>query len=244
MKKEVWIGKKGFRYWYYRFRDSEYFSLTLIGFTIIVCVVLVLFVIIPQVNNWFSVRDEVIATRQRIRILQDNNTFLKNMDKNRLSEEVQTATTALPIEKDFSAILSVISDSALVSGVSMNDYSFSVGTVDGKAVKQQKQTGMDSMRVTVVLSGTIRNVRRFISEVEKSLPIAEVVALDGTDQSVAVTVQFYHKGLPTVKIDEDKPLSSLPAEKLGILQKLQTMKKPQPIILQSTDASGGALPLF
>ncbi len=244
MKKEVWIGKKGFRYWYYRFRDSEYYSFTLIGITVFVCVMLISFVIIPQIGSWFSIREEVIATRQRIRVLKDNIAFMNNLDRNRLTAEVETATTALPLEKDFNNILSVISDAAMTSGVSMNDFSFNVGAVEGKTKNDQKKSGLNSMRVTVVLSGPVQNVRKFISQVEKSLPLSEVVALDGTDQSVAVTVQFYQKGFPAVKIDDEQPLSTLPAEKLGILQKLQSMKKPMPVLLRNTNASESAMPLF
>lgn len=244
MKKEVWIGKKGFRYWYYKFRDSEYYSFTLIGGTVLVCVLLIFLVIVPEVSSWFSIRDEVVATRERIRVLKDNLAFVNTMDRNKLSSEIDTATTALPLEKDFDSILAVISDAAISSGVAMNDFSFTVGAVDGKAKKDTKSSGLETMRVTVVLSGSVQNVRKFISQVEKSLPLAEIVAIDGTDQSVALTVQFYQKGFPPIKVNDDQPLSTLPAEKLGILQKLQTMKKPMPVMLPSTNASGGAMPLF
>lgn len=63
-----WIGKKGFRYWYYRFRDSQYYALSIAGITILVCTLLVFNVIIPEIANWFSIRQEVIATQAKIDI--------------------------------------------------------------------------------------------------------------------------------------------------------------------------------
>src|SRR6266851_199854 len=129
MKSDVWIGKKGFRYWYYRFRDSEYYSLTAIGFTVLICIVLLFNIIIPELSQWFSIRNEVIAARAQIATLQQNITFINTLDKNRLNSQLQTASHALPPEKNFGFMLNAISNAAVTSGVSLNDYAFQVGNI-------------------------------------------------------------------------------------------------------------------
>src|ERR1700722_7297240 len=105
MSKEVWIGKKGFRYWYYKFRDSDFYPLTTVGLTIIVCFMLLIYWIIPELNNWFSIRNEVIAARSRIAVLQQNINFMNNLDKTTLNQQLQVSTQALPADKDFGDIL-------------------------------------------------------------------------------------------------------------------------------------------
>src|SRR5258708_1652220 len=130
MKNDGWIGKKGFRYWYYRFRDSEYYSLVVIGVTILICLILLFNVIIPEVTQWFSIRDEVIATRQKIAVLQQNINLMNNLDKNKLNGQLQTASDALPPEKNFGFMLNAISSAASLSNVSLNDFAFQVGNLD------------------------------------------------------------------------------------------------------------------
>ena len=90
MNNDTWIGKKGFRYFYYKFRDSEYYGLAIIGVTLLVCAVLLFNIIIPEVTQWFSIRDEVIATREQIATLQQNINFINNLDKNALNSQLQT----------------------------------------------------------------------------------------------------------------------------------------------------------
>lgn len=245
MSKEVWIGKKGFRYWYYRLRDSEYYSLILIGFTVLICLMLIFGIIMPQLTNWFSIRQETIATRERIAVLQNNINYLNNLDRNKVAANVDTVTSALPIEKDFSAMLAVVSDAAISSNVAMNDFTFQVGAVTGSKVAQnQPKNALSSVRLTLVVVGSMENVKRFINKVESSVPVAEVVNIDGTDQAVAISIQFYQKDFPDIKVNDDKQLEDLPAEKLAILQKLQSMKKPLPVDFGSSSASGGGIPLF
>src|SRR5580698_4987528 len=127
MKKSLWIGKKGFRYWYYNFRDSEYYSISLIGLVIIVSIYLLFNVIIPETSQWFSIRREVVATRQNIAVLQQNINYMNNLNKNVLNSQLQTVSTALPPEKNFTSMLNAITGAAATSGVSLNDYSFAVG---------------------------------------------------------------------------------------------------------------------
>ncbi len=242
---EVWIGKKGIRYWYYRFRDSQYYSFFLIGITIFVCFILIFGVIIPQVSEWFSIRDETLAARKRIALLQNNMTFLSNLDQNKVNTDMTTTTNALPVEKDVTMALASVSNAAITSGVSLNDYTFQVGTIGN--TKQAKKTGkkeVSMITMTIVLTGPIDGVRKFIAAIENSLPLATVIHLDGSDQSTALTIWFYQKDFPNIKVSEEQELTSLPAEKLAILHRLQSFKKPIPIDLGAVAASGGALPLF
>ena len=115
MSSDTWVGKKGFRYWYYRFRDSEYYGLAIVGFTVLICAILIFRIIIPEVSQWFSIRDEVIATQQQIATLQQNINFINNLDKNTLDSQLQTVSHALPPDKNFSYELIALSNAAASS---------------------------------------------------------------------------------------------------------------------------------
>lgn len=247
MKTETWIGKKGARYWYYKYRDSEYLSVAMIVGTVIACLFLIFTVIIPQVTNWFSIRDEIVATRAKITVLQDNINFMNNLDKGMLNSQLSTATNALPPEKDFGSMLDVLSEASVTSGVSLNDFSFQVGNVASSsgAITDTQRKGLASIKITVVAVGTVDRVRRFIQTLEKTVPVSELVNIDGSGQTISLSIQFYQKSLPDLQIQPDQPLSPLSAEKVNLLQQLATWKKSQPFqMVDETNASASAVPLF
>src|SRR5260221_13293993 len=169
MSKETWIGNKGFWYWYYKFRDSEFYSLTLAGITIIVCIVLLIYWVVPELNNWFSIRNEVITTEERISILQKNISLINSLDKSTLDQQLQVATGALPSGKDFGAMLDAISNASINSGVSLSNYSFQVGNLSSSQASSNQvggaanaiPSGMFSTAVTVIVNGDIDQIRKF-----------------------------------------------------------------------------------
>src|SRR5579872_1278457 len=136
MNSDTWIGKKGFRYYYYRFRDSEYYGLAIIAFTLLVSVILLFSIIIPEVTQWFSIRNEVVAAREQIATLQQNVSFVNNLNKNALNSQLLTVSHALPPEKNFGDILSTISNTAAVSNVSLSNYAFQVGNISSTKSKE------------------------------------------------------------------------------------------------------------
>ena len=229
MKEEAWIGKKGARYWYYRYRDSEYYSLVIIGLTIVVGLFLLFGIIIPQLNEWFSIRKQVVEANQRIEVLQANINFTNNLDRARLANQLTIASTALPSEKNFGNMLNVLSSAAIKANVSLSDYSFQVGDVasSSAALSTVKVPGLSYNAITVVVVGPLSSVERFIGALEESSPLSEVVAIDGSAQNISVTVQFYQKPYPTISIPDTQRLTTLPGEKLQLLQKLSGWSLPE-----------------
>jgi hypothetical protein len=242
-----WIGKKGFRYWYYRYRDSQYYALSIVAVTIIVCSVLIFNVIIPEVSNWISIRQEVIATQAKIDMLQNNIGFMNNLDKTTLNRQFDTAASALPPQKDFASMLNVISSAAFASNVSLNDYTFEVGSIASASgqLTDVRYKGVAVIRIVLVVNGSLDSIRRFIGAIHTSVPIAEVTNIDGNGQNVSISVQFYQKPLPNVDVSGSQQLEQVSAEKLAVLQKLETWKQnSQGNSVPSAPASSSAVPLF
>lgn len=224
MNNDTWIGKKGFRYWYYRFRDSEYYGLAIIGVTLLVCIILLFNIIIPEVTQWFSIRDEVIATRDRIATLQQNINFITNLDKNTLDSQLNTVSHALPPEKNFSFMLNALSNAAANSGVSLSDYAFQVGNIastkKGQTGSGELQNGVSTIEITVIVNGNLDGIKHFITSLENNLPISEVSSVNGTGDNVSVRLKFYQRPFNNVSFSADTPLASLPSKKVELLQNL------------------------
>src|ERR1700722_17670353 len=229
MKNEIWIGKKGFRYWYYHFRDSEFYSYTLTGLAFVVCAILLIDWIIPELNNWFSIRDEVTATQARVDILQRNIAFMNNLNENTLDQQLQVVTQSLPEDKNFQTILNAISTASIISGVSLNQYSFQVGDVSSSSITPQPvvpvvanttANGLPSIAVTVTVNGTIDKVRKFILALEDGFPLAEVTGVNGNGQSVGITVQCYQKPFPKSILSLETPIAPLSSGETSLIEKL------------------------
>src|SRR6266700_1937627 len=112
MKTQVWLGQKSVRFWYFRYKDSAYYHLSIIGVIALVSFFLIIKLILPQVQSWFSIRDEVIATNDKLTVLRNNINLVNNLDRNLLTSQVETSSTALPAQQDFAHILSALSHAA------------------------------------------------------------------------------------------------------------------------------------
>src|SRR3989344_9386493 len=120
MSKRVFFGQSDLRFYYFRYRDSKYYSLSIFLLTIIVCIILLINVIVHQFNNYLSIRQEVIAKKTAIKLINENINFMNNLDKSKLNSQLGTVTRALPVEKDFEGILNALSDSSIRSGVTLS----------------------------------------------------------------------------------------------------------------------------
>lgn len=244
MKKEIWIGKKGFRYWYYKFRDSEWFTFTFVGIALLVSVALVVYWVIPELSNWFSIRDEVLATRQQIAILQDNINFLNNLNRNTLKQQLQIATDSLPAEKDFGGIINDVSNASLVSGVTLNNYSFQIGDIASSS-GQIEYNGLTSIQIILTVIGNTNNLFKFIQKLENSIPLSEITAINGNEGNYSLTVQFYQKPFPPSDFSADTLLTPLTAKDAGLFQMLSNWQNSTPTKNYSLpQGANSGVPLF
>lgn len=221
MINEVWLGKNTFRFWYYRFKDSPYYSLVLISSIILVCVILLFKVIIPQIEDWFSIRHEVIATQDRLKVLRSNVNYMNNIDRGMLDSQLHVATTALPTEKDFGNVLMAISDASIKSGIELEDYAFQVGdigTASAKLVPDDKM--LPTIKVTMEVDGSIDALNIFIKEIQKKLPLSEVTNVEADGLSTTLSIQFFQKPIKTIVFNDTDAIQPLQDSKRLLLQQL------------------------
>jgi hypothetical protein len=171
---------------------------------------------------------------------------MNSLDRNMVNNQLTTASMALPPEKDFGAMLDSLSSAAVSSGVSLNDFSFQVGSVASSSglFSDVRYKDLASIKISLVAQGSINNMKRFITSLENSMPLSEVVTIDGSGQTASLTIEFYQKTFPNIVLNDDKPLAPLSAEKNILLQKLAAWKKDQPIGVNTPSGSDSALPLF
>lgn len=251
MSKRVFFGQNDIRYFYYRYKDSKYYSISLFALTIFVCVILLFGIIIPQIEKYFSIRKEVIAMREKVSLINQNISFMNTLDKTRLAKQLETVSLALPVEKNFSGILNAISESSVRAGVTLSDFNFSIGEISSKsatnvsnmtsgtlpnsssssnlpqaAAAASPNSVLDTTTVdfTVIVSGSIDRVNLFIKEISEKLPISEISSIDNKDNSTTLSLKFHYKPYPDIKYTEDVLIKPLTQDKVLLIDRLSSWR--------------------
>lgn len=282
MKKEVYFGKNSIRFLYYRYKDSPYYFLGIIALVVICCLFLVTQVIMPQYEKWFLIKNEVEITQQKIDILKQNINYMSSLDRAMVTDQFQVAISAMPVEKDFSAILAAVNDSALKAGVSLEDYSFQLGDIKGESkskapanrpptallnsapvgnlpannavpVNRGVGTGTNSVpdglfavNLSITINSNINGLQKFIQEIYIRLPLAEVVGIDGSEETTTINLRFYQKPLPEIMLQDEQPISRMSPDNQALLEKLAGWRKsiPPPVMESPEGSDSGNMPLF
>lgn len=245
MSKEIFSKQTDIRLLYHRYKDTAYYTIFIVSLISLVCIILLFKLVIPQVQNWFSIRGEVVATRERIDTINQNIAFMNNLDKERIDKQVSVATSALPFEKDFGGILNALTDASLKAGVVLDDYSFQVGSIASVSGKQNGLVkGFSSVQLTITIIGNADGVGNFLKEINTRLPLSEATAVSGEFGITNIRLQFYQKPFPQLVIKDEQPLAPFSANqtaRLDEFEEWQSKISPQePQIVSSTSA----VPLF
>ena len=243
--KDIYFGRNNLRFIYLRYKDSSYFTASLIVLIIVVCILLVLTFIVPQFAQWLSIREETKATLQRTATIDDNITYLNTLDKKLLTTQIDAVSSALPPNKDFGNILQALSDSAVRAGVSFQDYSFEVGDISSSSamLANARIKGLSAVQITLTIDGKLDQIRQFIEETGKALPLSEVTALEGSEGAMNVTFEFFQKKLPTLSLNDEEPVPRVIENQATLINKLTSWQSiPQPG--DNDTGSNSAIPLF
>lgn len=210
--KPIPINETTFRILYFRYKPY-YVSVGVI----LVCIVLFFQLIIPQVQQWFALRDEVIQEQQKVALLNQNLSIITKINNDSLDKDIQVVTAALPADKDFAAILNAVSNAATTSNVSLGDYSFQVGNLS--AVVSGSQT---NLQLTLNIKGGIADAERLIQSLKTQLPLSEVtnVQINSANSSTITTV-FYFKPFPQLAFNSSTPLIGITAQDDTLIKTLK-----------------------
>ncbi len=240
MSKRIFFGQNDVRYFYSRYKDSKYYSFSIFSLVIFVCSILLMGVVIPQLNKYFSIRQEVSVKQEQLRIMNENINFINKIDRSSLNRQLEIATIALPAEKDFDGILNAISDSSIRAGVTFSDFNFSVGDISSKSANEADNsqavsdpaagaagdwdTNSPSIKLIVSIRGDINRVKLFLKEISEKLPLSEIQSIDSDDTNTEVEIKFYYKSYPEIKFQESTPLAPIALEKTQLIERLALWK--------------------
>lgn len=187
--------------------------------TIGVCLILCWVVVLPQVQNWFSMRGDIETDTAKVATLQQNINAVTLIDDTKLDGLLKVASNALPVDKDFASIVTAISDAAGRSGTALGDYNFQIGDIAGtdSTVKGQQLP----LQLSITLKGTMDDTQRFMQQLKRELPLSDVISVAAnTNQTVTVIAVFYYAPLPKITFNDTAPLKIFTAKEEQLLTSL------------------------
>lgn len=246
MKKDVWLRQNSARIIYFRYKDTAYFSLLILLLCFLACFILLFKIMIPQIQSWFSIRDEAVAMRHKIAVLRSNYFFMSGMNKTILENNRQTVVHSLPSEKDFGSIIDAVVISAMKSGVSLNDFSFAVGQVSSDSAQRKKNEADPLIKLSIILNGNLDKVKSFLFETGKTLPLSEVEFVDIEGDTANISLLFYSKPYVSPRIAEEEPIRPLSSENNSVINILSRWEEEMKSFSQEDQLPppSSSLPLF
>lgn len=186
---------------------------------IIGCLVLFLSFILPQIQELFSIRDQENALRAQINSLQTKYNVIQNLDDTSLEDNFRIASKALPSYKDYAGIITGISKAAAKSGVSLSDFSFSVGDL---STKSAMLTAPPSISISLSLRGNLELTKTFIKNLSHQSPLSEIISVEANKSSSTLITNFYYKPFPPLKFSADIPIEPLSNPNNELIQTLSS----------------------
>ncbi len=210
---------------YYRYKETPLFAGLLITVIIMVSFMLIVRIILPQLDSWFSIQNEVNVTRARIQTLDRNIQFLQSLSEPEQDLDKTLLQQALPFEKDYPGIINAITTSAVNAGISLGDFSFSIGLL---STPSAQLNSFYQVPITLTITSNTDGSKKFAKGLSETLPLSSIVSWSGSDGGSNISVLFYYKGFPQIILNDNVPVPPLTTDKIKLLDTLKQWKRPIP----------------
>lgn len=187
---------------------------------ILTSLLLFLFVVVAQIQDFFSIQAEVSVTKERILKLQNNLTIIEKLDEGTLDSDLRLVFTALPVEKNYSGILNAVTAASQNANVSLDDFSFEVGDLSSSSAQVSPQPL--SINLTLNIQGGVLETQRLMRSLTKTMPLSQVLDIQIQNNLSNLTTNFYYKPLSPVRIDYSASIPSFSEKEKKTLEALSS----------------------
>lgn len=183
---------------------------------IVACLILFVAIIIPQVNGIFTAGEKNKSDLDRLKIVKNNLNLLNNTSDETLDSYFHLVESALPNHKDFEGVLDAVSVASQRSGVTLGNYEFKVGDLS----KIEEEGKFPNLKLSLNITGSVRNVSNFMEELSKTLPLSEITEVNIGENFSNISVVFYYKASQAFTYNDSSSLTPISAKDISILNTL------------------------
>lgn len=204
---------------------------------ILVCIFLFIQVVNVQLQDFYTLQNEVEAEQERIGILKGNLNMLSSLNNTTQDRYLQSAYNALPSYKDFMGVLNAVTVASGNAGVGLSDFSFNVGDLSTKSAQLAKSPSFN-LNLTLLNSG-VDKTKRFLNELAKISPLSEVIEVDINGNTASVILVFYYKPLPLMVVNYFSPIKPISLQEKSLVDKISSWNTGS-VVLQKTGKESSA----
>jgi hypothetical protein len=188
---------------------------------ILLSVLILFFIVNPQINQYLSSQDQLKTQTQKLQVLKNNYSFLTNMDDARSDADISSLSKVLPLQKDFVSSMNAISYAASKTGVAVGNFQVNVGDL----AKDDNPTGITVitypfMQIQIDLGGNADAIFQFINVLYKTAPIAEISKIKFDQGTATLVINFYYKQYSLKNVSGQSPIVPFSAQKENIIKEV------------------------
>lgn len=200
----------------------------------LVCLIIIVFVIIPQITGLFAERDKVGVLTNKIELLNNKAKELEGLDETILKQDLVTALTILPTERDVPQAMAALQDIITKSNVSLKSTSYSVAS---------RESGQDSFSLTISIIGSLASTRDFMNNLREGSRIFKIESISSkiqTDNSLVSTdlpLTVFYQPAPATVLTLDQPVAKIGPKEEELIKNLTKYTFKEPVIATVSSAS-------
>ncbi|MBI2021696.1 type 4a pilus biogenesis protein PilO [Candidatus Daviesbacteria bacterium] len=195
--------------------------------SVLVCLILLIFVVIPQFIRYLTVNKTLEETKQKQTILSDKLNSLQQIDQNVYKENIDVALAALPDNQDVTGAVGQLLFLVSNNRLKLNALSFSNVTANTGKIQ--------SFQIKMEIAGNTDTVKNFISQLAKiprilKLDKIEVIGLrKSNDVQASMSMLAYFEELPKSIGEVEQPLPAFDEKDVNLLTKIKSAQRSTPI---------------
>lgn len=179
-------------------------------------IIILVFVVIPQLLNYFHIKSEIFSLDTRVNTLEAKASELLNIDDEKNRRDLVLAFNLLPPEGDVPQIFVLLQGILNQSGVILKNISFN--TSSGASA-----TTEESFKVHLAVSGTLPLIKNFLVKIGEAPMIFQIEAINANFQSAEVEAEFplkvYFKKIDTLSAPLEAQLPQITDEEELLLKR-------------------------
>ena len=183
---------------------------------ILISIIVFLQFVVPQFKILFTAQEETKQASLKLQTLKENLNVITNTDEKSLDAQLEILNLALPLNKDFSAILNSIYLASQKTGVNLGSFSLQIGDL----LDAKKKDDFPTITLTVPINANATAVNSFVATISKTVPLSEVTLIKIRDINSVIGLSFYYKPLGFTSYKEDTRINPLTQKGLSIINKL------------------------
>jgi Tfp pilus assembly protein PilO len=200
---------------------------------IAVCILGVVFGIIPGIEKIVQMRNDIVALSNTVEQLKTTLSILNSNDESVYRAQLQELVAAVPSDKSLTTLFSTVDGLSAASGVTIADLSLtkpgSIATESAiKQSNEEKQIGSNILPFTVTVNGGYEQIYSFLSQVVNvrrffRVRNFDISFVDTSNISVRMGMDAFYSPIVLNPTLLAKPLEPFTGEELSFITKIQAM---------------------